>query len=366
MPGSEKPVSYQRNRFTPGGTRVEPTLVWSALCEAAERAASALARIERRPVEEVREQLQLLVDRIDNMTSDDEQDGSVASVTPPAAYVDALRTEFFVEIASAEQVIDARTVVPVIKAFDDLLEGPHAPASNPTQFAQRLASTNAMDAVIEIAHDMRSPLSSILFLVDTIRRGQSGSLNAVQERQLGLIYGAAFGLSTLASDAIDAVRGHRLLDGKPVPFSISEMMLGVCAIVRPIGEEKGLTLHPTFPTRDGRLGYTSAIGRVLLNLTSNALKFTQYGSVSIGCTELSETEIEFWVSDTGAGIPDSVLAVLFDSFRAGASGMRFSSAGLGLAICETLLQAMGSSLKVETAMSKGTRFSFRLDLPIAE
>jgi signal transduction histidine kinase len=359
-------VSYQRNRVTPGGTHVEKTFVWTALGEAVERAAPILARIERRPIHEVRHALQLVAERVDaSVSSDPTLSADALDSLPPASYVEVLRAEFLHEVGAARQAIDARTIVPVVKAFDDLRDRAAA-APHVTQFAQHLASASAMDAVIEIAHDMRSPLSSILFLVDTIRRGQSGPMNALQERQLGLIYGAAFGLSALASDALDAVRGHRLVDGKPSPFSIAETMLGVCAIVRPIGEEKGLALNTTFPSRDGRIGYGPALARVLLNLTSNALKFTQRGSVSIGCSELSGTDVEFWVSDTGTGIPDSVLAVLFDSFRPGASGVRFSSAGLGLAICRSLLEAMGSTLKVETEMNQGTRFSFRLTLPLAD
>jgi signal transduction histidine kinase len=100
----------------------------------------------------------------------------------------------------------------------------------------------------------------------------------------------------------------------------------------------------------------------LLNLTTNALRYTESGSVSIGCTELDEQSVEFWVQDTGRGIPESVLAMLFDGFRPGSVGIRFSSAGLGLAISRTLLEAMSSSLKVDTS-ENGTRFSFRIRLP---
>jgi signal transduction histidine kinase len=339
--------------------------VWSALCDALDRVAASLAKTENRPLHEVRDELQLVADQIDALSNPDETIKRSPATFPPAAYLRLLRGEFLAEITASRQAIDARLIAPVIKAFDDLEQRPAPPVAT-NQFTQHLASDNAVDAVIEIAHDMRSPLSSILFLVDTIRRGQSGPTNLVQERQLGLIYGAALGLSNLASDAMDAVRGHRLLDGKPTPFSITDTILGVCAIVRPIGEEKGLVLNTTFPTRDGRMGHAPAISRVLLNLTSNALKFTQRGSVSIGCTELTSTQVEFWVSDTGTGIPDNVLAVLFDSFRSAQSGIRFSSAGLGLAICRSLLEGMGSVLKVETDMNKGTRFSFQLTLPIAE
>jgi len=219
--------------------------------------------------------------------------------------------------------------------------------------------------VIEVAHDMRSPLASILFLVDAIQRGQSGPVSPVQERQLGLIYGAALGLNSMASDVIDAVRGHRLVDGLPVPFSVAETISNVCAVVRPIGEEKGLPIHVVLPVSDSRVGYPAAVNRVLVNLTTNALRYTEEGSVSVGCTEMAEDVVEFWVTDTGRGIPDNVLAMLYDGFRPGSVGMRFSSAGLGLAICRSLLEAMGSTLQVQTAMDKGTRFSFQVKLPVA-
>jgi signal transduction histidine kinase len=164
---------------------------------------------------------------------------------------------------------------------------------------------------------------------------------------------------------VDAINGDRLLDGERTPFSITEVMLGVCAIVRPLGEEKNLVLNTVFPNVDGRLGYPSALSRVLLNLSTNALRYTERGSVSIGCTEHSSTLVEFWVEDTGRGIPDSVLAMLFDGFRPGSVGIRFSSAGLGLAICRNLIEKMDSRLVVDTAVDAGTRFSFRIELPPA-
>jgi signal transduction histidine kinase len=279
------------------------------------------------------------------------------------SYVDVLRAQLLAVLATDGADVDGREVVALLHSLEELTRRSERTSSG--RFVARLAGAESVNAVVEIAHDIRSPLSSILFLVDTIRRGQSGAVSSVQERQLGLVYGAALGLSTLSSDLIDAVRGERLVDGTPVPFSITEIILGVCAIVQPISEEKNLPLHATFPEFDGRLGYPPAINRVLLNLTTNALRYTDVGSVAIGCTEHSERRVEFWVKDTGRGIPDNVLAMLFDGFRPGSVGMRFSSAGLGLAISRTLLEAMGSSLTVDTAVDQGTRFSFVLDLPLA-
>ena len=281
-----------------------------------------------------------------------------------AERVDALRVRFLQQLSLETRAIDGRELVRVFSAIEALATTNDVHHGN--QFTERLSSPDALRAVVEMAHDMRSPLGSILFLVDTIRRGQSGIINPVQERQLGLIYGAALGLSTLASDVVDAINGDRLVDGALTPFSISEVMHGVLAMVRPLGEEKGLALRTTFPQVDGRLGYPSALSRVLLNLTSNAVRYTERGSVEVGCTELSATSVEFWIEDTGRGIPDNVLAMLFDGFRPAAVGMRFSSAGLGLAICRSLLGKMNSSLQVKTAIEQGTRFSFEIELPPAQ
>jgi signal transduction histidine kinase len=338
-------------------------LVCRALGEASSRSARILSENEGKTADEIQHQLDAIVELIPTLTP-----GSVVEAEEdtrcnvPRRYIDVLRAEFIASLSMQSYVPDGRELITVFAAFEEVIRRSESTATG--RFVARLAGAESVNAVVEIAHDMRSPMSSILFLVDTIRRGQSGRVSPIQERQLGLVYGAALGLSSLVSDLIDAVRGERLVDGRPEPFSMTEVILNVCAIVQPIGEEKGLPLHVTYPQVDGRIGYPSALNRILLNLTTNALRYTDAGSVSIGCIELNESCVEFWVKDTGHGIPDGVLAMLFDGFRPGSVGIRFSSAGLGLAICRTLLEAMGSSLKVETSPEKGTRFSFRLDLPV--
>jgi signal transduction histidine kinase len=285
-------------------------------------------------------------------------------VTVPGYYVDTLRTALLAEVLQSAAIVDGRELARVLAA----LEAAHNRHSPDTQhdFTRHLASADAVHAVVEIAHDMRSPLTSILFLVDTLRRGQSGPVNGTQERQLGLIYGAALGLNTLASDVIDAVRGgQRLVDGPPLPFSITEVIRSVCETVRPVSEEKGLPVLATQQAVDGRVGYPAALGRVLLNLVTNALKYTNQGSVSVGCMEAGSSAVTFFVQDTGEGIPPHVMSMLFDGFRPSASGMRFSNAGLGLAICQNFLRAMGTSLQVDSTTNSGTRFSFTVQLPLA-
>lgn len=275
-------------------------------------------------------------------------------------YIDRLRSHLVGELAGSEQ-LDGRDVVRVMSLLEELSEA--WKGTDRGKFMSCLTGSESSSAVVAIAHDMRSPLSSILILVESLRRGPHSVGTAIRERQLGLIYGAAHGLATLAADLIDAARGAEHLDDEARPFSIVETMHLVDAIVKPIAEEKGLELHIEYPAGlEARLGHAAALHRVLLNLTSNALRYTETGSVSLGCRETSATGIEFWVKDTGGGLPPGVQTTLFDAFRPEPIALRFSSSGLGLATVRALLCAMGASLSVETSPQRGTKLSFELEL----
>jgi signal transduction histidine kinase len=246
--------------------------------------------------------------------------------------------------------------------------GQHLEADWSQHFTDRLSSPDGLELVVEVAHDLRSPLTSILFLAETLQRGRSGPVTPIQERQLGLIYSAAFGLSSVASDVIELARGgDRLVDLDPIPFSVSDILESVRDIVQPIAEEKNLTVRVTAPEADFRIGHPVALSRVLLNLTTNALKFTAEGFVEVSAVSRTARCVEFSVRDTGRGIPPQSMATLFEPFRRRQKPgeYTFSGSGLGLSICRKLVEAMGSVMQVETAPGYGTRFYFVLDLPLA-
>jgi signal transduction histidine kinase len=223
--------------------------------------------------------------------------------------------------------------------------------------------------VIGVAHDIRSPLTSILFLAETLGRGRSGALNDLQKRQLRLIYSAALGLSSLASDVIELARGGDHLAGRePEPFSLAEVLELLHSMVLPIAEEKGLAIRYNVPPSERRIGRPLALSRVLLNLTTNALKYTDEGFVEITTKATGMAGVEFSVRDTGRGISPEVVASLYQPFRrsrsrAGRRGFHFSGTGLGLAMCRKLVEAMGSELAYETRPDWGTRFYFEVNLP---
>ena len=158
------------------------------------------------------------------------------------------------------------------------------------------------DFLVEMAHDLRSPLTAIISLAELMQTGQSGPVNDVQRRQLGLIYSAALCLCAAASDVIEMAReGERLAEKQPARFRISEILANLSDLVRPMVEVRGLELRTDSPEPDIRIGFPRALNRVLLNLTTNAVKNTDHGSVTVfGPTDWHRIE---WFSgpDTGAG-----------------------------------------------------------------
>jgi signal transduction histidine kinase len=280
--------------------------------------------------------------------------------------LDLVRRRLVDRLAQNGSSVDGMSLLCVLRAIEAVHQGLEPDWAQ--HFADRLSGPDGMELVVEVAHDLRSPLTSILFLAETLQRGRSGQINSVQERQLGLIYSAAFGLSSLASDVIELARGgDRLVDLDPLPFSVADILESVRDIVQPIAEEKGLQVKLEPPGQDFRIGHPVALSRVLLNLTTNALKFTSEGVVEVTCRESDGNRVEFSVRDTGRGIPAHAMLTLFEPFRRRqkAGEYAFSGAGLGLSICRKLVEAMHATLKVETASDYGTRFYFELMLPPA-
>jgi signal transduction histidine kinase len=223
-----------------------------------------------------------------------------------------------------------------------------------------LAGHGGISLMAEVAHDMRSPLTSIVFLSEVLQR-----------RQLRIIYSAALGLTGLASDLIEINRsGRRRAAAPPTPFAVNGVLRSVQDLVSPIAEEKGLELVVELMQSDRRTGYPVELSRVLLNLTTNALKYTSEGGVTLSAKPVRGTAfhtLRFSVTDTGPGIDAAGEDRLYQALRhepRRETGYAFSGTGLGLAICRRIVAWLGAELKVETS-STGTCFSFDLDLPPA-
>lgn len=230
----------------------------------------------------------------------------------------------------------------------------------------RLAEPDALELVVEVAHDLLSPLNSILFLSEVLRSGHSGAVNDHQRSQLGLMYSATLGMISIVTDLMD-LAGERegVAEDDASVFSVGTVFDSVEEMVRPMAEEKKIGLEFRVPERDRCYGHPGLLGRVLLNLTTNALKFTESGEVTVLAEARGSSTVEFSVRDSGRGIPEEEQARLFQPFRKSShrSGHFFSGSGLGLSIARRLVAAMGSELKLQSAPGEGSVFYFRLELP---
>ncbi|MFL5538282.1 MAG: sensor histidine kinase, partial [Longimicrobiaceae bacterium] len=235
------------------------------------------------------------------------------------------------------------------------LRSPHRPS--PAEAARVLAALDAvraaasgsstshdeasLTAAAEFAHDLRSPLTSILFVAGSLREGQSGPLTAAQRRQAGIIYSAALGLVSMATDLVEISRAGP--DDDRAPFSVRAVMESVRDVVAPLAEEKRVELRLGPPQVDHRQGDAAALGRVLLNLAVNALHSTEDGWVEITAEADGDRRLRFQVLDNGPGIEPERLSTLFSPFRPRVRrpGFGFSGTGLGLGICRRVVAQMG-------------------------
>src|SRR5947208_13312565 len=230
-----------------------------------------------------------------------------------------------------------------------------------------LVGIDGLEFLIEFVHDMRSPLNSLLLLADRLQQGWSGPLTPLQLRQLRLIYAAAHALNTVTSNALQMTREwDQLEEPEARPFSITKLLSEVQEVLRALAAQKGLEVSFIRPDTDRRLGHPIELQRILLNLVTNALKFTRAGTITVSATDRDDSRVEFAVQDTGPGIHASAQQTLFQPFRklAGSARATFSATGLGLAITQRLVAALGGQLKYETGPDTGTRFFYTVHLPV--
>jgi signal transduction histidine kinase len=232
-------------------------------------------------------------------------------------------------------------------------------------FASRLADPDGFELLVEVAHDLRSPLTSVSFLAETLRGGFSGPINDQQRHQLGLVYSAALAMQSVVTDVMDLARhGADVLDEPTVAFSLSDVFEGVARLVRPIAEVKGIQLRTVPADPDRVRGRPLTLQRIILNLVTNGLKFTEHGYVELSAAWVARDQVEISVRDTGRGIDPESQRAMYQPFRKARDrpGSFFSGSGLGLSIVRRLVGALGSELELETRAGWGTRLHFRVRL----
>jgi signal transduction histidine kinase len=217
-----------------------------------------------------------------------------------------------------------------------------------------------------MSHELRTPLNSIIGFSDILLGGLAGELNDEQKTQLGIIHKSGQQLRALIGDVLDISKieaGQLRLEPGRVP--LQEVLREQCHVFELQARERGLELRFDYPSEPVEvLADAQRLRQVIGNLVSNALKFTDQGSVALVAERL-DGHVRITVHDTGIGIAPEDLPNLFRPFRllASSRGNNREGTGLGLAISHSLVHAMGGEMGVSSEPGRGSRFWFTL--PVA-
>ncbi len=240
----------------------------------------------------------------------------------------------------------------------------------------RIAAETSMRArerfLANMSHEMRTPLNAVIGMTHLLT---ATNPTPKQQAYLGGIKYSADNLLALINDLLDVAKIESgRVDFEEIPFRPAEILQRVTEAVSFRADEKGVQIDyassPELPPVV--VGDPVRLNQILLNLASNAVKFTHQGRVSLSAAPArisgDEVRIVFVVSDTGIGIPREKLDVIFDVFAQASSDTtrRYGGTGLGLSIVKQLTEMQGGSVHVESREGKGSAFSVILPFRLAD
>jgi PAS domain S-box-containing protein len=237
--------------------------------------------------------------------------------------------------------------------------------------AAESASKAKSDFLANMSHEIRTPMNGIMGTLQLLDGKVTDSQN--QELVSKSLYSAR-ALLTIINDILDFSKIEAgKLSLESIPFSLTELIDSVMADLRLQADKKQLTLECIVEDaiHDSWLGDPFRLRQVLLNLGSNAIKFTHHGTVTLSfkqCTLDSATALHISVADTGIGMDEEGMKAVFERFeQADSSTTRhFGGTGLGMAITKHLVELMSGSIQVASQKGHGTTFSVNLPLKQTE
>ncbi|GGA39564.1 hybrid sensor histidine kinase/response regulator [Dyella nitratireducens] len=225
----------------------------------------------------------------------------------------------------------------------------------------RAASQAKTEFLAQLGHEIRTPMTGVLGMAELLL---SRPLDDTQRRYAQTIRNSGEVLLTLVNDALDLSRIESgRLQLTQAPFDPRALLQDVAELQRAKALAKGLALYADIT--DGIpaqvLGDAVRIRQILLNLSGNAVKFTERGQVRLGLSSDAKG-LQFTISDTGPGIAPADQAKLFQRYQQLDSPQRDSGSGLGLAISRELATLMGGTITLESTLGTGSQFQVRLPL----
>jgi signal transduction histidine kinase len=233
--------------------------------------------------------------------------------------------------------------------------------------AERLRRADEMKSrfLSNTSHELRTPLSSIRALAKLLLDRMDGELTVEQERQVRYIEAAATDLSELVNDLLDLAKIEAgKVDILLAPVVVDNLFRALKGMLRPLVDDEHVELlfdapddMPAFESDEGK------ISQVLRNFISNALKFTERGTVRVSATHDREADtIVLAVSDSGIGISPDNLLLIFEEFSQIEHPLqrRSKGTGLGLPLCRKLADLLGGRVEVTSQVGAGSTFSLVL------
>jgi signal transduction histidine kinase/ligand-binding sensor domain-containing protein len=215
-----------------------------------------------------------------------------------------------------------------------------------------------------LGHELRTPMTGVLGMAELLA---STPLTPVQAGYVRAMRQSGQLLLRLLDNVLDLSRlGLARLELEDAAFDPAALMLDIVAVERPLAEARGLRLLAQLPPSGlcRRLGDEARVRQVLMNLVSNAVKFTGHGHVTVSAFD-EPAGLVFAVADTGPGIAHDDRTRLFERYEQARTPQRARGFGLGLAICRELSTLMGGSIELDSTPGKGSTFTVRLPLPAA-
>jgi PAS domain S-box-containing protein len=234
------------------------------------------------------------------------------------------------------------------------------------------ASRLKSELLAKVSHELRTPLGVILGYAELLEDGTFGSLSEQQQEITVKVIDSARYLSNLVNELLDQAQFERgKLELAIKPFAPKDLIRQVETKMNVLAQAKGLSLSHDIAVHVPPIlsGDPYRLQQVLVNLVSNAIKFTDTGEVTV---RFSCPDPEHWamqVTDTGSGIPPEAQAYIFEPFRQvdGSMTREHSGTGLGLSIVKQLTTLMGGQVTLESQLGQGSTFTILLPLtPIQE
>ncbi|WP_309123176.1 response regulator [Paenibacillus sp.] len=228
-----------------------------------------------------------------------------------------------------------------------------------------LSSKYKSEFLANMSHELRTPLNSLLILSKLLADNNGGNLTEKQIEYAKIIYSSGSDLLALINDILDLAKIESgKMDAAPSDVRLAELAEFAEASFRAVASEKGLGFRVVL--RDGlpETVYSDErrLQQVLRNLLSNAFKFTHEGDVAleIGVADRGKKAIAFSVADTGIGIAEDKLELIFQAFQQadGTTSRKYGGTGLGLSICREIAELLGGEIAVESREGEGSVFTF--------